>query len=186
MRNKIILLVLLGLSLPIAAQKNSKLISWSESRSLNSKDFKARPNKASSYAALTASGISCNISYDGEILSVETTTTFSPKESWIKDKDDQALLAHEQFHFNITELYAREFRKKILNSQFKSRGKRLMKEVTAIYNSTIKELDKYQKQYDNETDHSINKEAQLKWEKKVRERLDSLKDYAKPKLFIKL
>lgn len=181
-----IFILLCWISVGGFAQKRTSMVLWQAANQLAAKDFKARPNKLSSFAGLTASGISIDISYTGNLLVIETAATFNPRESWLKDKEDPNLLKHEQFHFNITELYAREFRKKVLNKKFTARGKKLIKEVTSLYENVIKDLDRYQEKYDKETDHSINRKAQKEWEETVLERLKAMKEYANPQLTINL
>jgi hypothetical protein len=87
---------------------------------------------------------------------------------------DAKVLEHEQFHFLIGELFARKLRKKILYygkaKFFKDRN-----EFNRIYKANYTEYLAYQKLYDKETVHSVDQEAQKRWEEKI---WQELKEYA--------
>lgn len=168
------------------AQQTKSAILWNEKRPLNWTDFKARPNSSSAFVALTVASISFSVDYDGSTISILTENSFDPKGSWSKNKNNNALLSHEQLHFNISELYARKLRKVLLEKTFKSDGDRLIKEVVAVYEQKIKELAKFQQRYDKETDHSVNETEQLEWEKLIAKELKLLQNYTDPLITIQL
>lgn len=137
-------------------------------RKLEWKDFSGKPDKSSSYEAETAYLTMYNL---GKITSIgdsiqlnefEVILEFDAKKSWVKKgKDNDELLVHEQGHFNIGYLLMRELLEKVTTSKFHKLGytaavRRLFFETTAKYN-------KMQRDYDIETNHSKNKEMQLKW-----------------------
>lgn len=87
------------------------LILWSASNKLTWNDFQGNPDTTSNYKAITTSqiGFTPEIHKDSIILSVPCN--FLKSESWSVRKSNYALLAHEQLHFDIAELVARNIRK---------------------------------------------------------------------------
>ena len=146
---------------------------WSPDLKLSWSDFKGTPDKSSRIAAVTASGISYEFSSlerDG-YYEVEYTvsTFFYPSQSWYRPQMcDDNVLSHEQLHFDIAELFARKMRRTIDSTRF---TRNVKKEVNAIYTQILKELAAFQKQYDMETNYSMNREAQRRWNKEIREAL---------------
>ncbi|PQB05298.1 hypothetical protein [Aureitalea marina] len=68
------------------------------------------------------------------------------------------LLKHEQYHFNVTEYYARLMRKQIVELGRDGVSENLLDE---IYQNTMKKIDSFQQDYDNESDHNRELEEQL-------------------------
>ncbi len=166
-----ITLFLLLLSVSSLAQ--DEVINWHPDVPLNWEDFKGKPDKGSLIAAVTASGISYQFSSherDGYFeVEYEVETSFYPDQSWYRPHMcDDLVLSHEQLHFDISELFARKMRKKMAATRF---TKNVKKEVRAIYQEIIKELAAFQDRYDQETDFSRNREAQLRWNREIEEAL---------------
>ena len=140
---------------------------WQEDKPLVWKDFKGKPNPNTDAAALTASGISFgfSISKTGNRITgftADVECIFYPTESWYKIEDANAhILRHEQLHFDITELHARKFRQQI--SQLKA-SSRLRGQLNNLYKEISKASSLMQNLYDEETNHSINKVQQKKWD----------------------
>ena len=88
------------------------------------------------------------------------------KKNWKKPtiNSDYHLL-HEQVHFDITRLGAENFIKQLVNSKFtKDNYNQLLDQVfDRSYNENIE----LQNQYDRETQHSINRQVQLKWNERI-------------------
>lgn len=148
-------------------------IPWKSSNQLKWSDFKREPVKSSEYFAVTNSGIkySWSSSFDGTsyAFSFEVNSYFNPNESWVKKgKKTDELLNHEQLHFNISELHARSLRSKLNNFEFTDDFKT---EIDSIYNLVRKEENDAQELYDNETNHSLNKEEQKRWNKLIKAEL---------------
>lgn len=81
-------------------------------------------------------------------------------------------LNHEQYHFNITEYHARK-----LNSIFEN--KNIENESQVKYELLRIRSDLYlmQDKYDTETDHSLNRAYQSKWEYQIDSLLNESSDY---------
>jgi predicted secreted Zn-dependent protease len=68
------------------------------------------------------------------------------------------LLAHEQGHYDICELFARKLRKELLQFVIPESG--LTDTVTKIYSSNIRAYKEYQSYFDNNTKSGIDLNAQ--------------------------
>lgn len=86
--------------------------------------------------------------------------------------DSRYALNHEQYHFNITEYHARK-----LNSILEN--KHLENESQVIYEllGIRSDLRRMQNKYDDETDHSLNRAFQRKWEYQIDSLLNESSDY---------
>lgn len=166
----------------LISPSNDGEFTWNESKKLTWADFRGKPDKNSDAVALTASGITFGYSYrqqkgSGEIISftTEVNAYFYPKMSWYhRDRANNYILAHEQLHFDLTELYVRKFRKAVkdlpITKSIKSDLKKLQKEI----NSALSEA---QNKYDFETNHSIIPDAQQKWIDSISIELEKLKAF---------
>lgn len=164
----------------IWGQNNEPALSWNESYKLSWSDFKAKPNKRVSAAAVTASGITFGFSIkqtDDRVISFQTEVNahFYPEKSWVKPElADNHVLGHEQLHFNITELHARKFRQQI--SELKT-SQSIKNELRQLHKSINKDLEKMQNTYDAETNYSIYAEEQAKWGLFIAQELQKLSKY---------
>jgi len=152
----------------IGTPSNEESMTWTETKKLNWSDFKSAPDPNSDAVALTASGITFGYSIRtttrNRVVDYKATVEshFYPNKSWyLKGKADDHILAHEQLHFDITELYARMFREQL--SKLKP-NQNLKSQLRRLHKSTNEALDKTQKRYDLECNHSMNPEMQKKWE----------------------
>lgn len=138
---------------------------WSKNRKLTWEDFKGKPVKSNFAAALTFTDIQINASLIDGQLNVEVNNYFDSKLSWTKNKESASLLAHEQLHFDITELYTRKIRKKLkeIISEEAIRNGTVNKESSKL----LKEWKEFQLQYDSETNHGVLANKQKEWELKV-------------------
>jgi len=110
---------------------------------------------------------------------LEVVAAVDTKQSWVrKDAKNDTVLNHEQLHFDIQELYARKLRK-VMREEIRP-GKQLSRKALRLFKKIHKELDKCQTAYDKETRHGIDAEAQQEWDQKIREELESLKEYSDP------
>ncbi|MCR9228060.1 MAG: DUF922 domain-containing protein [Flavobacteriaceae bacterium] len=156
-----------------SAQEIEQGVPWSKDVRLTWKDYKGTAPVADEAAATTASGISytysANLLHYEVHLDFEVNAYFYPSESWYRPKlCNENTLAHEQLHFDITEIFARKMRDKLRRTSFSDDVKA---EVRKIYNDILKELQGYQERYDWETNFSRNREKQLEWNLKIAEAL---------------
>ena len=173
-----LLILVLGMASTGAAQQHKckDCIEWSEDRKLKWSDFKGRANRLSPNAALTDSGMSIGLTCDGKTSAVLVQCFFDRSKSWTKDNESSYLLAHEQLHFDITELFVRKLRKKL--AALNNDCEKLSKHIQEYYDKNYKDLVAYQDQYDKESNHSLNKEKQKYWEQKIARELDELRPFA--------
>ena len=170
------------------AQKKEGLINWSADRPLVWEDFKGRADNSSPFDALTMGNLGYR--FEPVIQNKEykffLDIAFDPKKSWVKaKKGSDKLLIHEQCHFDIFELYARIFIKKIEEQKLLS-GSKFSDKIEKVYNKTFSELIKFQQKYDKETNHSKNEDKQKEWLELVKKLLDDHKQYAKREIQFKI
>ena len=177
----------------IGAQRDdapSSQIEWSADRRLTISDFKGKiPGRA---VQNSMSAVSIELSWecaDGKGSSV-AKAVFDPNSSWWRDpspnlwrnadapslsggRDDRGttLLAHEQLHFDLTELWARKARDlfKDLPSTCKTPG------ASPSFERSVAVLEREwsaeQEQYDRETANGTNRSRQQAWAAKVEKAL---------------
>lgn len=112
---------------------------------------------------------------NGEIVLEVFTKVFMLKNSSWKTPEATTpyALAHEQLHFDITQLIALRFGQRLQQEQhsvidYDSRMQYLFVEA-------FQELNKLQNQYDDETRHSLDTVAQARWADKIRKELSGFK-----------
>ena len=123
--------------------------------------------KNSPYVSLTHSSIQMVYGGENNSLRFIIQTVFYPKTSWKKKKSiNDHILKHEQGHFDLTEYYARLLRKGVSELEFK-KFSTIDAQINKLFKKYSKEADKIQDDYDEETNHSIDKEEQTRWNKKI-------------------
>ena len=153
-------------------------VTWS-TRRLDFKDFRMQSAsedfenslKLNSHTTLEGyiyNGIHFRYRQQGRRLICEVKAYMVPSESFIRNREDEATLEHEQAHFDITELHARKLYEALYNYDFNSAT--FKKDIAAIYEGIVKEKEAMQEAYDRETDHSRRRRAQFDW----LERIDSM------------
>ena len=153
--------------------KDSNKILWSKDYQLQWKDFAGPVKQMDGMDAYTSYTIENN--NDSGKFSIKCY--FDRKKSWrIKKKETDYLLSHEQYHFNIAELYTRKMRKEVIENKIKFGSKEYNKTFKNIFN----DCTKAQKDYDKNTKHSMNKEEQAKWEKDVDTQIQELNEFSNP------
>lgn len=150
-------------------------IEWREEQKLKWSDFKGTPKRLSPNEALTDSGMSIELKCDNNTSEVIVKCFFDRTKSWTKDTESVYLLAHEQLHFDITELFVRKLRKQLV--ALGSDCRQLNEHIEKFYNENYKDYVAYQDAYDRETHHSLNKEKQAFWEEKVKQELEELREF---------
>ncbi len=161
------------------------VITWNKDRKLNWNDYRGKPQKRFAAASTVYSLGRVVYEEKGEVKA-KIEAFFYCKDSWKKDEwINDEVLAHEQKHFDIVELFARRFRKQISGMTF-SGQKDAAEKVESVYNILSKEMDNYQNKYDDESDGSMNGDGQRKWNKKISDEMDNLNEYASTTVILKL
>jgi len=177
---KSLVFILFFMTMQFAIAQDIEL-SWNACEKLKWSDFKATPDRSHPYAAITYSGMSYGFSADvvnGEVsVDYKINCFFVSNKSWVKRRylGDVELLKHEQLHFDITELFTRKFRKELSTMNFSEKVK---SEIKVVYQRITNEKVSVQKQYDLETDHSKNEQAQKAWQLKIDSELQKLLEFA--------
>lgn len=162
-------------------QPSEDSILWNENDRLNWSDFKGTPSSNINAVALTASGLTFDFSAKtSKTRLIEfkaiVEARFYPDQSWYrKEHINSVVLAHEQLHFDITELHARKLRKQIAETSFTINIKREISKLRTTINKQLKEM---QSKYDRDSDYSRSIETQKKWQTFVKRELDKLSKYS--------
>lgn len=155
-------------------ETEEELIHWSDAQRLTWKDYKGQVDRNSGAAASTATYLGIDYNFSPRGLTYKITCSFSKNKSWGLHKTDY-ILSHEQAHFDIAEIFARKLNKKMIAYKFDR--KNYKSDLRKIYEEVLNEKDEMQNKYDEETNHSINKEKQDEWLKKIRGMLVDLETY---------
>ena len=164
----------------INPSSDDAVITWREDLKLTWNEFNAVPKPNASVVAITASGITFEYSVTEKnslIVSFNAIVYahFYPNKSWvIIEQSTPHILNHEQLHFDITELHARKFRKQL--SQLKVTNS-IKSELQNLHDKIKKDVAVMQKLYDQESNNSVNREFQTKWDNYIRLELDKLDLY---------
>lgn len=122
-------------------------------------------------------GISFNFSSSESRIEYVVNAIMDPARSWLADPDDSNTLAHEQAHFDITEIYARRLRQMLSSTRSVDKAKRL-------FNSQLAALERRQKEFDHS--HKGESGVEKEWAKWIESELFRLLEYADPGIVIVL
>ena len=175
---------LITLLLSISKGDNNKL--WDANSKLTWSDFKDTTLNNSRRAALTASGIILNADpVDASHYTAEVYCIMDRNKSWVDvNRKSDYILSHEQYHFNITEYWCRKIKKDIAATHFTA--KNIREKLESIRREDFKNAHEMEIQYDDETKHSLVKDQQQKWEKRIDALLKETEKYAGPTITISL
>lgn len=156
------------------------MITWSAGRRLTFADFQARAPLGDPLASSTSSNIKADAACRDYVFSSTVAATFDPNTSWMRNpqKASEALLRHEQLHFDITEVYARIMRQKLQLFAAKANCEKLQPGFNNTTKLVYAAWDSEQNRYDQETSHGLNAARQALWEKQTAAKLDMLKPFA--------
>ena len=157
-----------------AQSKDEELLEWNASRKLTWNDYKASPDPESDAAASTTSYLAIEYNITSNSFGYKIQSRFSKSLSWGLHKTEY-ILSHEQGHFDIAEIFARKLNKKMSEYRFNKRT--YQQDLNKIYNDILDEKEKLQNDYDKETNHSIKKEKQAEWLKKIEKMLEAYKEF---------
>ena len=177
MLREMIIIISVACLLPVTltAGQTDDFINWSASRKLQWHDYLAEPDNHSGAAASTSTQIGFEYHIRDNKPSYTVTCKFSKSKSWGRYKNDY-ILSHEQGHFDIAEIFTRKFVKALREYSFNINSYR--NDLRKMYTDAMKEKERFQQQYDRETDYSRIKEKQAEWLKKIKDALLALDEYA--------
>lgn len=168
----------IGAFMVTAAAAPENTLNWSATRPLTWKDFTVRATLPTTEPA--KAWTACNFGFtwrtSGNQLIISVVNVFDKSKSWVKKgSESDYLLAHEQGHFDITEINSRQFKQELQAYKFKRST--LQKDLDALFNKHYAACRKQQELYDSETEHSLKTEPQKKWAVSINERLNSLTNF---------
>jgi len=182
-KRNVSMVILLGLFLVLFSSNSdsTKIIYWDKNHRLDWKDFEGNPEyKYESISALTSSGIvhytGCK---DGQLI-YKIKAYFEKDKSWVKEEArTNHHLAHEQIHFDITELSARKLRQALSKRTFKCGEE---PEFENFIKAFLEQWQLEQKAFDMMTRHSLDKNQQRQWFYKVAMELSLLEEGEKEEM----
>jgi hypothetical protein len=155
--------------------ENDEFIPWLIQRKLSWEDFSGEPRKNSEAVASTSTSLGIAYQVDKGSLSYRITCNFSKHKSWGLLKTEY-ILAHEQGHFDITEIAARKLHQSLSEYEFNRKSYR--DDINTIYQKIVKEKEEMQALYDRESDHSRNRKIQYTWNEKINQMLEETAPWA--------
>ena len=155
-------------------------ILWSATRRLTMADFQGHPGPSDRLASSTSSDLKANAACRDFVFSATVTAAFDPNTSWFQNPKtaSEALLRHEQLHFDITEAYARLMRQKLVAFAPRANCTKLQPAFNNVTKAVYAAWDNEQNRYDQETGHGLNTVRQAYWEKQTQLKLEQLKAFA--------
>jgi len=149
-------------------------IDWSKKR-LEWADYLCEPDPSSDAAATTTTYLGVEYKISKSVFSYRIACRFSKEKSWGLHKTSY-ILAHEQGHFDITEIFARELNKRLSKYNFNKRT--FQDDLKKIYDRVMEDKEDFQREYDEDTDYSRNRARQLAWLEKIENILEETEEYA--------
>ncbi|MEM6842495.1 MAG: hypothetical protein AAF632_09745 [Bacteroidota bacterium] len=162
-------------------RKHEQEIQWSSDRKLTWADFKGMPTivSNSNVGAQSYCGFGFQSNYVTAFSKAKifVHATFDCNLSWVRDdqKHRDELLEHEQFHFNLSEVYARKLRKRFSETQLSAGN--INTEANTIFKQIYAEYLNRQELYDFETKHGLDKGQQKRWQFTIRQELLDLQSF---------
>jgi len=150
-------------------------IPWVPSYRLNWDDFLCAPKRNTDAVASTSTALGIAYQIKSGKLTYQITCKFSKKKSWGLVKTPY-ILAHEQGHFDITEIFARKLNQALQN--YTLNRPTFQKDINTIYDSIVSTKEAFQAAYDGETDHSRNRRKQNEWLDRIDNLLAETQPYA--------
>jgi hypothetical protein len=156
-------------------EENEEFIPWVPHRRLTWEDFLCEPKRNSDAVASTSTSLGIAYQIKNNQLTYQVTCNFSKKRSWGLVRTPY-ILAHEQAHFDITEIYARKLHQAL--QDYKLNRKTFKEDINTIYERVVIAKESFQKLYDGQTDHSRKSAKQQEWLERIDEILDETSPYA--------
>ena len=166
-------------------QQPENIIYWSKDRKLTWDDFIGKKNECDGCGAISSVSFFKKIRYKSvtsgmiDSITIEAVATFNKNKSFVLSGwQSEKALEHEQGHFDITEIYARKFRKALKEYISKYYDYRLRIDIDEIKNKIDTEWDNEGKLYDEETNFYQFEDEQKRWSEKIAKELKELEQYS--------
>jgi len=140
------------------------------------KDFKGTPDSTSEFAAMIYSGIGMKYEFrqsgNKTIVEVRLHPYMNREKSWYKDSlITDHLLRHEQGHFDIAAIVAKELAERIRTNHYNVAN--FKDEIDRLHKEYLHILWERQVSYDEQTQHGMHAEQQIAWHLELSQRLDA-------------
>ena len=143
---------------------DDEYIPWLTEHRLSWDDFLCEPRRNTDAVASTSTALGIAYQIKGGQLTYQITCKFSKNKSWGLIKTGY-ILAHEQGHFDITEIFARKLYQAL--NGYRLNRPTFQTDINEIYETVIEAKEAFQAAYDGETDHSRNKRKQAEWLERI-------------------
>jgi hypothetical protein len=154
---------------------DEEYIPWLSNYRLTWDDFRCEPKRNTDAVASTSTALGIAYQIKGGKLTYQVTCKFSKVKSWGLVKTPY-ILAHEQGHFDVTEIFARKLYQALKG--YSLNRNTFQQDINEIYETVVEAKEAFQKSYDRETDHSRNKKKQEEWLERIALLLEDTKPYA--------
>jgi hypothetical protein len=154
---------------------DEEYIPWVPDYRLTWEDFLCEPKRNTDAVASTSTALGIAYQIKNNKLSYQITCKFSKQKSWGLVKTPY-ILAHEQGHFDITEIFARKLYQALQGYQLNRAT--FTRDINTIYETIVAAKEAFQAAYDGETDHSRNKRKQAEWLERIDMLLEDTRPYA--------
>jgi len=145
-------LVLIAIFFGLLVRVEPDIFIWTiDKHQLKISDFKAKPpKKKTKEKAMSFVGIIYDYKTKSDSCTINIYAVFDRTQSWLKDK---SFLGHEQGHFDVSEISARQFRKTMTELNGKINKKSIKKALETI-NDSIQKID-----YENQSTYQLSCES---------------------------
>ncbi len=153
-------------------------IPWSAERPLEWHHYAGQPDMTSKSSARTTYQFSYQEQCRGDAFTFTVLSRFQPAQSWVKPgvlsnfAGRSRLLAHEQGHFDLSEVHARKLRRTL--SQIRDACRLARDERMARVTQVTGEDGAAQNRYDWETGYGVNETPQGLWLLDIKRQLAEL------------
>ena len=154
---------------------DDEYIPWVPDYRLTWDDFLCAPKRNTDAVASTSTALGIAYQIRNGKLSYQITCKFSKNKSWGLVKTPY-ILAHEQGHFDITEIFARKLYQAL--KDYRLSRSTFQNDINRIYETVVDSKEAFQAAYDAETDHSRNKRKQDEWLERIDNLLADTQPYA--------
>jgi hypothetical protein len=150
---------------------DEQVIHYRGSKKLVWDDFLGTANLPEPFAALTSTsfGYKANYRTKNGVTNFEIAIYcyFTKPKSWVKSgKKTAEILAHEQLHFDICYVFAKQFYDAV--SKLNLQPKTMLEHINALYKSCGADMEAMQQAYDGETKHGTIAKKQAEWIEKIK------------------
>jgi hypothetical protein len=162
------------------------MIEWLPDRPLTIRDFKGKVPPRASETSLSWVAVEASWECEGGTATSRVRAVFDPNRSWWREinqnlwsraddpplagaRDDggRGLLAHEQLHFDLTELWARRIRAALEKLPDACRSPGTLRALEGAIDQMEHDWQDEQKRFDAETGHGLDAPRQKTWAARI-------------------